>query len=357
MADMNNAPPHGGDLAAASARYGHPHGGWLDLSTGINPDAYPIAELPVAAWHDLPYVQPELLATARLAYAMPAASSIVATPGSQPIISSLPKWLPKLPVLLPSLGYADHRLAWQASGGLMQFYPSTQAAAHIAAIDAALAHNSAQHLVVIQPNNPTGLLLPAAQLYQWAQQLSGGGHLIIDETFIDATPAQSVLPEHWHPAMLVLRSVGKFYGLAGLRLGFVIAELNLVERISAELGPWAVSGPAQWVGRQALADIGWQRQMRATLARSQQLHAQWLEPLEAASAEASVQHLPLFSTLSLPRLAAQRWTQWAGERGILVRYGLGEAGLDWVRVGRVSLFDQAGQQRLQQCIAEFRAHL
>lgn len=357
MVDLNDAPPHGGDLAAASARYGQPHQGWLDLSTGINPEVYPIAELPLSVWHDLPYVRPELLNTARQAYAAPETSTLVATPGSQPVIAALPRWLPELPVLLPALGYADHRLAWQASLAPTQLYPSSQADAQVAAINAALERNSAQHLVLIQPNNPTGVLLPATQLQLWAQQLTAGARLIIDETFIDATPNLSVVPEHWHPAMVVLRSVGKFYGLAGLRLGFVIAESTLAERIMAELGPWSVSGPAQWVGQHALADRGWQQQMCVTLAQGQQLHAQWLAPLVGAISGASVQHLPLFSTLSLPNAVAKQWTHWAAEQGILVRYGVGEAGTDWVRMGRLAGSDLAGQVRLQQCIAAFIARL
>ena len=343
---------HGGDLAAASAHYGVTLEAWLDLSTGINPNGYPVPPMAPSVWHDLPYVREPLLQAARTAYAVPEAFTLTPTSGSQPVIMALPRLLPDYPVLLPQWGYADHRLAWQATGRHCEFYPSASTTEQIAAIDAALARNPQQHLVIIQPNNPTGVLLPAEQLQRWAAQLTGGARLIIDETFIDATPELSVCPVHLHPAMIVLRSVGKFFGLAGVRLGFVLAEPSWSERLQAEQGPWAVSGPAQVVGELALSDSVWQANMRAELARSQQHHAQWLQPLSAFTPR-PMQHLPLFSTLWLSTAEAHRLCDLAGAQGILLRALAAEAGLEMVRIGRLRLTDTAGQHRLQALLRAF----
>lgn len=343
---------HGGNLQAASTHYGIAVQDWLDLSTGINPNGYPVPPIPPAIWHDLPYVADTLVQTARAAYAVPKAFTVTPTAGSQPVIMALPRLLPVYPVLLPQWGYADHRLAWQASASTCHYYPSASAAEQIAAIDAALASHPQQHLVLIQPNNPTGVLLSAAQLHRWADQLGHGARLIVDETFIDATPEQSVCPTELHPAMIVLRSVGKFFGLAGMRLGCVLAESNWSQHLQAELGPWSVSGPAQWVGQQALADVAWQNQMRAELKQSQQLHAQWLAPL-ASLAQRPSQHLPLFSTFWLPATVAQRFCDVAGQQGLLLRSLPGEAGLEMVRIGRLRVTDSAGQQRLQELVQRF----
>jgi len=343
---------HGGNLQAASARYGIAVQDWLDLSTGINPNGYPVPPIPPAAWHDLPYMADALVQTARAAYAVPATFTLTPTAGSQPVIMALPRLLPDYPVLLPQWGYADHRHAWQASGRRCQFYPSLSAAEQTATIEAALADNPQQHLVLIQPNNPTGVLLPAEQLRRWAAQLGHGARLIVDETFIDATPEQSVCPTQLHPAMIVLRSVGKFFGLAGMRLGCVLAESNWSQLLQAELGPWSVSGPAQVVGQQALADVAWQTHMRAELKQSQQLHAQWLAPL-ASLAQRPSQHLPLFSTFWLPATVAQRFCDVAGQQGLLLRSLPSAAGLEMVRIGRLRLTDSAGQQRLQQLVQRF----
>lgn len=346
MAGIIDQPPHGGDLQAASARYDRPMTQWLDLSTGINPNAYPVPPIAPAAWHNLPYVNSALVAAARAAYAVPDTFAITPTPGSQPVIMALPRLLPKYSVLLPQWGYADHGAAWQAADAHCLRYTSCSAAAQIAAIDAALADNPRQHVVLIQPNNPTGVLLPPAQLRHWAAQLVEGARMIIDETFIDATPAQSVCPEHLHPAMIVLRSVGKFYGLAGLRLGFVLTEPGGGQLVQAELGPWSVSGPAQVVGQQALTDVGWQTQMRLELAQSQHDHAHWLLPLESFT-ERVTQHLPLFSTCWLLKENARRLVHLAGQQGILVRCLPGDDRLDMLRLGRLQRSDIAGLQRLQ----------
>ena len=122
--------------------------------------------------------------------------------------------------------------------------------------------------VVVNPNNPDGRVAARDALLDLAKKLTGrGGLLVVDEAFMDVGPAgQSLAGDVGMPGLVVLRSFGKFFGLAGVRLGFALAEQGLAERIEGDLGPWAVSGPALEIGIRALADFDWQQRMRRRLA-------------------------------------------------------------------------------------------
>ena len=121
--------------------------------------------------------------------------------------------------------------------------------------------------VIVNPNNPTGRIVPADELRQLAAVLADRqGLLIVDEAFADLAPAATSIIENLPRATIVLRSFGKTYGLAGLRLGFAVAHAALAERLRAEIGPWPVSGPALAVGTIALSDSKWLEQLRPTLA-------------------------------------------------------------------------------------------
>jgi len=239
-------PPHGGDLAGAEARWGRPAAGWLDLSTGINPWAYPLPDLPAEAWTRLPGTVEEaaLFAAARAAWGVPAECGLVAGAGSGALIQALPRLLPPGPVAIVSPTYGEHARAWAAAGHAVQ-----------AVSDPAQA--TAAVLVVVNPNNPDGRTHdPAALAALAARAAARGGLLVVDEAFGEVRPDLSLIPTLPDGAV-VLRSFGKFYGLAGLRLGLAVARPALADRLAAQLGPWAVSGPALRVGAAALADPAW----------------------------------------------------------------------------------------------------
>jgi cobalamin biosynthesis protein CobC len=122
--------------------------------------------------------------------------------------------------------------------------------------------------VVVNPNNPDGRVVQRATLLDIAKKLTGrGGLLVVDEAFMDVGPAgQSLAGDVRMPGLVVLRSFGKFFGMAGIRLGFALAEQRLAARLEGDLGPWAVSGPALEIGIRALADFDWQQRMRTKLA-------------------------------------------------------------------------------------------
>lgn len=239
---------HGGRLRQAASRYGIPLSDWLDLSTGINPNGWSVPAIPAECWQRLPEDDDELLPTARQYYQ---AESLLPVAGSQAAIQALPLLRPasKVGVLHPA--YAEHASGWRKAGHQLVIVDADTIDAQIGALDV---------LILINPNNPTGRLWSRERLLVWHERLaSKGGWLIIDEAFMDGMPEHSLSSLSVRPGLIVLRSVGKFFGLAGIRCGFVIAELSLLERLAEQLGPWTISHPGRYVAAKALADVEWQK--------------------------------------------------------------------------------------------------
>ncbi|MCP9758821.1 threonine-phosphate decarboxylase [Aquitalea sp. S1-19] len=243
---------HGGNLNAAKARFGGDN--WIDLSAGLSPYAYPVPHLPAYAWQRLPEDDPALIKAACACYG---AQQMLAVAGTQAAIQALPRLRAPCRVSIASPTYAEHAASWRAAGHTVQEVAWDALDAHLATSDV---------LIVCNPNNPTGEHIAPARLLGWAQHLAArGGWLIVDEAFADMVPSLSVAAHSGQHGLIVLRSVGKFFGLAGLRLGFVAAEAPLLERLAGLIGPWSVSGPAQTIGCAALQDRDWQAKMRAQL--------------------------------------------------------------------------------------------
>jgi cobalamin biosynthetic protein CobC len=252
-------PTHGGDLSGLRAAFADD---WIDLSTGINPFAWPVPELPADAWTRLPGAEEmmALLQAARQAYGAPADAGIVAVPGTQAAIQLLPRLFARpdgVPVRIGILGptYAEHAHVWRSMGHEVIEIDDVPGSLHGLDI-----------LLAVNPNNPDGRGLGLPLLRRWHEELSArGGWLILDEAFADVAPEVSFCAEGGKPGLVILRSFGKFFGLAGLRLGFVLGPEIVTEAIRVTAGPWAVSGPALQIGCAALRDTQWQVGMREQL--------------------------------------------------------------------------------------------
>ncbi|MEA3195501.1 MAG: cobalamin biosynthesis protein CobC [Betaproteobacteria bacterium] len=227
---------HGGDLAAATERYGIAASHWLDLSTGISPFAYPVGELARDAWRRLPSPSVALREAAEEYYGTDALEPM---PGSQAAIDLLPRLIGAGSVAIEAPAYAEHERRWHDAGATIT--RSTEDPVDV--------------VVVCNPNNPTGRVYSTpALLALHSRQAARGGWLVLDEAFVDTEPALSLAPHAGEPGLVVLRSFGKFFGLAGVRLGFLFAPPALLKRARDALGPWAVSGPALAIAEKALAD-------------------------------------------------------------------------------------------------------
>ncbi|WFU10847.1 threonine-phosphate decarboxylase CobD [Rhizobium sp. CB3090] len=233
---MTNRIVHGGGIAAAARLYGGRPEDWLDLSTGINPNPIALPEVPVSAWHRLP--DQDLMERAResaRAYYRSGDILPLPVPGTQSVIQ-----------LLPRLGTADSAAILSPTYGeyVRAFALAGTPAVQIAGIGDLTCE---QRLVIaVNPNNPDGRTLSVDRLRELHDELQQrGGLLVIDEAFGDMEPESSLAPyASSMPNLIIFRSFGKFFGLAGLRLGFVIARASILERFEDWLGPWAVSGPA-----------------------------------------------------------------------------------------------------------------
>ncbi|SCK26758.1 threonine-phosphate decarboxylase CobD [Vogesella sp. LIG4] len=246
---------HGGGILAAAHRYGIPLGDWLDLSTGLNPQGWPVPALPASCWQRLPEENDGLEAAAAAYYG---SDALLPVAGSQPAIQALPLLRPRGVVGMLATSYAEHAHAWQRRGHQVLRLAPDELEAAVDAVDV---------LLLVNPNNPTGWHAPASQLNRWRERLAArGGWLVVDEAFMDCTPDNSLLPFIGATGLVVLRSIGKFFGLAGARAGFVFAWPELLAQLREELGPWTLAGPARQAVKAALQDTAWQHDTRLRLA-------------------------------------------------------------------------------------------
>ncbi len=245
---------HGGNLRAAIAQFGGERSDWIDLSTGLNPRGYPAPATAPDAWHRLPEFDPALAQAAQAYYGAP---RMLAVAGTQAAIQALPQMRVPRRVVVAAPSYAEHAHHWARHGHAVREVPYAQLAAELPSCDI---------MVVCNPNNPTGETVAPETLLAWAQELAArGGWLVVDEAFADVTPETSVAAWSDHPGLIVLRSIGKFFGLAGVRVGFVAAQEEVLRLLDSTLGPWTVSGPAQTIAQQALNDRAWQTATQARL--------------------------------------------------------------------------------------------
>jgi cobalamin biosynthetic protein CobC len=300
------AVDHGGSLNRANALFPRAPRPFVDLSTGINPHSYPLFDLPATALSRLPEAGQlrELAEIAAKAYGAPSATHVVAAPGTQILLPRVASLVRPGKALVLGPTYAEHARAAAIAG---------HAVAEVSDFDALV---DADLAVLVNPNNPDGRVIEKARLLDLAARLRArGGLLVVDEAFMDVGPVeQSLASDVEAGGIVVLRSFGKFFGLAGVRLGFALTDPLTVERLDAQLGPWAVAGPALEYGIRALSDAEWQADMRQRLARD----AVRLDALLGRSDVPVAGGTSLFRYLSLPE--APSLFSALGGRGVLVRH-------------------------------------
>jgi cobalamin biosynthesis protein CobC len=313
---------HGGNLDLALQRFGGRLGDWIDLSTGINRQPYPVPELAPRHWSALPSRSDieQLHEAARQAYGTRA--PIVAVAGAQAAIQLLPRLSPRgrAKILAPS--YNEYASVLRIGGWDV---------AEVADLKSLAPSDLA---VVANPNNPDGRRHDPADLLALLARVS---RLVVDESFADAAPDLSLAADAARAGLLILRSFGKFYGLAGLRLGFVLGSMADVAALAALAGPWPVSGAAIEIGRRALLDRDWAAETSARLVRD----ASRLDAIVAQSQGWTlVGGTPLFrlyetgdAGAAQARLAAARiWSRIFNERPGWLRLGLPGAETEWARL-------------------------
>jgi adenosylcobyric acid synthase len=256
---------HGGRIRVAAQCYGIPEKNWLDLSTGINPNGWPVPAVPQEVWQRLPQDDDELTAAAQSYYGT---TALLPVAGSQAAIQALPRLRAPCRVAVVAPSYAEHAHAWRQHGHQV----TPMSAAEILQVG-----DEVQVVLIVNPNNPSGKLFTRDELICLHEKLAArGGWLVVDEAFMDATPEHSLASMSPRAGLIALRSVGKFFGLAGARVGFVLAEQALLDTLAALLGPWPLAAPSRYVTTLVLRDSAWQQTARHTLAQASQRLAELL---------------------------------------------------------------------------------
>lgn len=294
---------HGGQLAQIAKQFGIEQSQWLELSTGIAPYHYPVGHVPISAYQQLPQINNELMSAAASYYCH---DSLAITNGSQAVIKLLPSlWRDKSPrstiVYLPKHGYKEHQQAWQQAQFTICLYDDE--------LPPLATLNQHCVLVIINPNNPTAKLFSQQDILIYQQCIASlNGLLVVDEAFMDIiTPSQSMISSIDDSNVIILRSFGKFFGLAGIRIGFVLANRHWIAALTDSLGPWQVNGPAQFIAAQALSDKAWHKEQRKRLMQDRRAMVDILQSTLNKNKLHHITHTDLFITIhfSQPQLAPQ----------------------------------------------------
>ncbi|OYD85414.1 threonine-phosphate decarboxylase CobD [Azospirillum brasilense] len=325
---------HGGDLDAARAAFPAAPEPWVDLSTGINPWPFPLPAMPAEAWTRLPgrVAETALREAATAFYGAPSPDGVAAAGGSQALIQILPRLRSPGTVAVLGPTYAEHAAGWASAG-------------HRVTEVVSLEECDADVVVVVNPNNPDGRIVPPETLLALAErQAARGGWLVVDEAFAEVAPECSVAPEAGRTGLVILRSFGKFFGLAGVRLGFLLGEPALVRDMRAAVGPWAVSGPALAVATAALSDAAWIAATRHRLAEA----AARFDACLAGAGLRVAGGTSLFRLIDDPQ-AAGLYNE-LGRAGVLVRRF--DYRQDWLRFGLPA--DKAAEDRVTVACETFK---
>lgn len=265
MTGQATDPPeaHGGQVRAIMRHFPEAPRPFIDLSTGINPQTYPMTMPALQTLSRLPEADEEddLRQAAATAYGAADPDMVATAPGSQSLISLLPRLVAASSACILGPTYSGHAIAWQQAGATVRNVVDSDDLTRRSAEPGTIC-------ILCNPNNPDGRLLPAATIRNLADLCaSHGNHLVVDEAFADFD-GESLIPALPHPGLIVLRSFGKTYGLPGIRLGFLLASPATAQRTRDLVGAWPVGSLALAAGRQALRDACWLEQARLTAARA-----------------------------------------------------------------------------------------
>ncbi len=340
---------HGGNVNEAAIKFAIAKDKWLDLSTGLNPHGWQLdSPIPESYYQHLPYPDATFYSIANRYYNNSGKNKLLAVPGSQAAIQAIPRLLKNKKVALPVPGYEEHLYHWQQNQHKCIPYDPD----NVYLVDW-VSQNKPDVVVVINPNNPSGKLFDKQTLESVLRLLEKEkGLLIVDEAFIDTSSEHSLTATD-SDNLIVLRSLGKFFGLPGVRVGFVKAAQYWHDQIEEYLGAWAMNGPGLYIASRCLADFDWQQQARQQLKLIATQQMRFLD--ETFNTKLSAKHsanaftsTDYFISYRTSLELAQTMHSFYGQQGILVRLiDLTQANLPYEAIIRFGLCADKDVERFQ----------
>ncbi|MER9339065.1 aminotransferase class I/II-fold pyridoxal phosphate-dependent enzyme, partial [Mesorhizobium sp. M0293] len=219
---LEGAVEHGGSLGRARALFPNASQPFVDLSTGINPHSYPLFDLPATTLSRLPESgrARDLIEIAASTYGAPSPANVAAAPGTQILLPRVASLIAPGKALVLGPTYAEHARAAAIAGHEVMEVSDFEALAE------------ADLAIVVNPNNPDGRIMERDRLLALAAGLRArGGLLVVDEAFMDVGPREhSLAGDVGQGGIVVLRSFGKFFGLAGLSRGCALSDVAAGDR-------------------------------------------------------------------------------------------------------------------------------
>ena len=245
---------HGGNLDKAISFYGGKESEWIDLSTGINPNSYPIPKLSISDWRSLPTKTEIKDLESIIKSKQKISSEIIMVPGAQMAINFLPFLLKgegtEVRILTPT--YNEYNYCFTNTGFKVN---SCQKFNQLFNSDIA---------IIVNPNNPDGKIYEINELFELSKSVK---ILIVDESFIDSVECDSIVNQLNEDVsnIIVIRSFGKFFGLAGLRLGYVFSGKEIIRKFKRFFGPWQISKMSVKIATIAFSDDVWIKKTKNNL--------------------------------------------------------------------------------------------
>lgn len=343
---------HGGNIHMASRKTGIPEKRIIDFSASINPLGMPVsARLALRRQFSLLGHYPEPFAeglSEQIGHMLGVGpDAIICGNGSTELIYLIPRTLKPRHVLITAPTFSEYEKACRNSSDKLhvtryalkkennfdvrtdEFIQAMEGSSGSSRVTR-YASPPCDMAFICNPNNPTGRLIRKDDLLRIAEAAKRlGCYLIVDEAFIDFCPAESVAHEvAGNPFLIVLRSLTKFYALAGLRLGYGIFPHAVAEMLKRQKEPWTVNSLAQAAGKASIKDLDYQESSLAVMLAEKEFMENEFEKI-------SVHYLPSAANYYLLQLEnAQQVIRALEEKGILVRDCSNFDGLDktYIRV-------------------------
>ena len=297
-----------------------------------------MAQLASSGWYYADDAEARLAAMIGKRLGVPAAQVVLGHGSSEVITSAALAWGKRGTILMPELQF-DEPLLYPMAQGLnyRRVAMAPDLGVDLGALARAAAAPDVAMIYLCNPNNPTGMVLPAADLLAFARALPPRVTLLVDEAYMELAddPSRStMLPLVIGGAnVIVTRTFSKLFGMAGLRIGYAVASPANAAELKRHRITISLNAPGLAAAIAAWDDAPFQQQSRNSIITARRL-------LQAAVARAGTIALPSQTNFLFVKVAdADRFAAAMARRGILVRGAWGPAWPEWSRVSTGRMAD------------------